>query len=68
MLIADENLVNVVGMSWTAGKLIPQHLKHVFDTGGIIDVDIRDAVTRCIHKEGQLQVPVMIGRLEASCM
>ena len=68
MLIADENLVNVVWMCWTSGKLIPQHLEHVLDTGGIIDIHIYKTVALRIHEERQLQIPIVVGRLEAFCM
>ena len=68
VLEADENLVNVVRMSWIAGQLILQHLEHVLDAGSIVDIDVGYAVTGLIHEECQLQVSVMVWRLETPCM
>jgi hypothetical protein len=64
VLEPDENLVNVVGMGRVSGQLILQYLEDVLDAGGIIDVNVGYAVTGIIHEECELQVSVMVGRLE----
>ena len=51
MLIADENLVDVVWVSRASGKFVLKHLKNVLDPGSIVDVDVRYTITSVIHKE-----------------
>src|SRR5829696_2773385 len=66
MLIANENLVNVVWVSRASGKFVLQHLKNMLDPGGIIDVYIRYAITGVVHEKRQLQVSIMVWRFETS--
>src|SRR6267378_5123339 len=66
LLIRDENLVYVVGVSRTLGEGIPSHLEHVFQPVGIIDVDVGNPI-RSVRKEGKLQISVMIIGFEALC-
>src|SRR6266550_1736414 len=66
LLIRDENLVYVVGVSRTLAEGIPSHLEHVFQPVGIIDVDVGNPI-RSVRKEGKLQISVTIIGFEALC-
>jgi hypothetical protein len=41
MLMSDEDLVNIVWMCGLPRQLVPQHLKHMFESASVVDVDIR---------------------------
>ena len=40
--MVHEDLVNVVGMRRTSSDVIPHHLEHVPEPGGIVDIDVGD--------------------------
>lgn len=65
MLISHQNLMNVVRVCRLPREMVLQHLKDVAQAGGIVDVDVGDAVV-ALHKKCKLQVSEMIIGLETA--
>src|SRR5687768_16276820 len=55
VLVLDENLADVVGVRGLAGEVVPYDLKDVAEPGGVVDVDVGDALVPA-HEEGELEV------------
>ena len=55
MLVAHQNLVDVVRMCRAPGELVSQYLKDVTEATSIINVYVGDALV-ALHKKSQLQV------------
>ena len=65
LLKIHQNLVDVVGMRGLSRQFVPQHLKKVFESAGIVDVNIRPPIILSCG-EAELQISVTISGLETS--
>jgi len=51
LLVKNEYLVYVVWVGWTFAERVPNHLEYVFQTVGIVDVNVSNPILS-VRKKG----------------